>query len=238
LAKIAVELDRALTRRSMNGDRGHTSARRLAQGNGWTVSDVICTCGPEDHPFEEKHSGFSIAIVAVGTFQYRSTVGGELMTPGSLLFGNAGKCFECTHEHGRGDRCLSFGYTPDSFERLAADAGVRRAKPGFRMLRLPPLRAFSPLVARAIAGLGRFVDVPWEEISLKLAARAVALECGVSPGSRSPSASAVASDAPRDGAGENPRHRSRLWLRRCVKLQPRLPRRIWRQPASLSPADR
>ncbi|MGC1978965.1 MAG: hypothetical protein WA671_19765, partial [Candidatus Sulfotelmatobacter sp.] len=70
MGKIAVELDRALTRRTLSGDPGRTSARRRAQGDGWTVSDVICTFGPQDRPFEERHTGFSIAIVAAGSFQY------------------------------------------------------------------------------------------------------------------------------------------------------------------------
>src|SRR5271165_1659779 len=148
LAKIAVELEQALKRRALSGAPGNAVARRLAEGDGWTVSDVVCTSGPQDRPFEERHSGFSIAIVAAGSFQYRSAAGRELMTPGALLLGNPGQCFECSHEHGTGDRCLSFRYAPNYFERLAADAGVRRAKPDFCMLRLPPLRALSALVAR------------------------------------------------------------------------------------------
>ncbi|MGA7926700.1 MAG: AraC family ligand binding domain-containing protein [Candidatus Sulfotelmatobacter sp.] len=157
----------------MNGEPGHTSAHMLAQGGGWTASDVICTSGPQDRPFEERHSGFSIAIVAAGSFQYRAAAGQELMTPGSLLLGNAGQCFECGHAHSRGDRSLSFGYTPDYFERVAADAGLRSARLDFRMLRLPPVRAFSTLVARAFAGLAGSVDIPWEELSLQLAAQAL-----------------------------------------------------------------
>src|SRR5260370_30123377 len=66
LAKIAVELEQALKRRALSGAPGNTVARRLAEGNGWTVSDVVCTSGPQDRPFEERHSGFSIAIVAAG----------------------------------------------------------------------------------------------------------------------------------------------------------------------------
>jgi AraC family transcriptional regulator len=192
LAKIAVELDRALTRRALSGDPGHTSARRLAQGDGWTVSDVICTSGPQDRPFEEQHWGFSIAIVAAGSFQYRSAAGHELMTPGSLLLGNAGQCFECGHQHGTGDRSLSFGYAPDYFERVATDAGVPGARPDFRMLRLPPLRAFSTLVARALAGLAGSADVAWEELSLQLAAQAVQLGGGSLRDPKGPTASAVA----------------------------------------------
>jgi len=101
------------------------------------------------------------------------------MTPGSLLLGNAGQCFECGHEHGAGDRCLSFRYVPNHFESLVADAGARGAKPEFRTLRLPPLRALSRLVARACAGLARGVDMPWEEISVQLAAQTVQLMGGV-----------------------------------------------------------
>ncbi|HEX4592857.1 MAG TPA: AraC family transcriptional regulator [Bryobacteraceae bacterium] len=182
MAKIAVELERALTRRALCGAAGQATARRLAQGDGWTVQDVVCTSGPQDRPFEELHSGFSIAIVVAGSFQYRSTTGHELMTPGSLLLGNAGQCFECGHEHGWGDRCVSFYYAPDYFERLAADSGVRGPRPDFRTHRLPPLRALSPLIARACAALSMDgpADGAWEELSVQLAARTVQLVRGLS----------------------------------------------------------
>jgi AraC-like DNA-binding protein len=192
LAKIAVALVRALERRAVTGDRGHASANRLAQGGGWTVSDVICTSGPQDRPFEERHSGFSIAIIAAGSFQYRSAAAHELLTPGSLLLGNAGQCFECSHEHSAGDRCLSFGYDPDYFETVAAEAGVRGVKPDFRTLRLPALPALSALVARAFAGLTGSVNVPWEELSLQLAAKALRFERGLSADPKNTPASAVA----------------------------------------------
>jgi AraC family transcriptional regulator len=194
LAKIAVELEQALAQRALNGAPGQAMARRLAQGDGWTVQDIVCTSGPQDRPFEERHSGFSIAIVAAGSFQYRSTTGRELMTPGSILLGNAGQCFECGHEHGSGDRCLSFYYAPDYFERLAADAGARAPSSNFRSLRLPPLRALSPLIARACAALSMngLVNVPWEELSVRLAAQAVQLVVGLSPHSNSAPPSAEA----------------------------------------------
>jgi len=194
LAKIAVELERALGQRVLNRAAGEASARRLAQGDGWTVQDVVCTSGPQDRPFEELHSGFSIAIVAAGSFQYRSSAGCELMTPGSLLLGNAGQCFECGHEHGLGDRCLSFYYAPDYFDRLAADAGARGPRPDFRTPRLPPVRALSPLIARACTGLtmNDDVDVPWEELSVQLAAQTVQLVSGLSPNRNGAPPSAVA----------------------------------------------
>lgn len=175
MAKIAVELNQAPARRDVEGEPGRIAAGRIARGHGWSVSDLVCICGPHDRPFEEKHSGFSIAIVAAGTFQYRSAAGNELMTPGSLMLGNAGQQFECAHSHGRGDHCLSIGFTPDYFERLAADAGFRRGDRKFRALRLPPVRDFSALAARALAGLAGPASVPWEELSLRLAANALRL---------------------------------------------------------------
>lgn len=60
------------------------------------------------------------------------------------------------------------------------------------MLRLPPLRALSTLVVRALAGLAGSADVPWEELSLQLAAQAVQLGAGSLRSPSDPAASAVA----------------------------------------------
>lgn len=197
MAKIAVDLEQALELRAVHATPAQTDVRLLAKGYDWKVEDVMCTAGPQDRPFEERHTGVTIAIVAAGSFQYRGPVGHskgqELMTPGSLVLGNAGQCFECGHEHGAGDRCISFWYAPDYFERLAADAGARGRTLDFRMLRLPPLRELSPLTARAFACLAgskeRFIDMPWEELGVRLAARAVQLAGGfLPPASSTPAA--------------------------------------------------
>src|SRR6266581_386737 len=107
LGKIAADLDQALARREASGAPGRTTGRLVAGGNGWSVEDVLCTCGPGDRPFEERHTAMSIGVVVRGTFQYRSPLGRELMTPGTFLLGNAGQCFECGHEHAAGDRCVA-----------------------------------------------------------------------------------------------------------------------------------
>jgi AraC-like DNA-binding protein len=153
--------------------------RLLGQGDGWAVADVVCASGPQDRPFEERHENAAVAVVAAGSFQYRSTTGRSLMTPGSLLLGNPGQEFECGHEHGEGDRCVSFWYAPDYFERVAADVGARGARLGFRVPRLPPLRGLSRLVAQACARLGGVAEASWEELGVKLAARAVQLAAGL-----------------------------------------------------------
>src|SRR5260221_5616439 len=112
MAKVALDLEQAVTRRHVEGTAGEASSRVLASGDGWSVSDVICTSGPRDRAFEEQHSAVSVSVVVAGTFQYRSRCGRELLSPGSLLLGNEGQSYECAHEHGTGDRCLPSFYSP------------------------------------------------------------------------------------------------------------------------------
>ncbi|MFM0556335.1 AraC family transcriptional regulator [Paraburkholderia sediminicola] len=174
MGKIAVTLQQALARREQEGARGGTSARALAGDAGWGVEDVLCTFGPRDQPFEERHSGICIAMVVAGSFAYRAATGRELLTPGALLLGNTGDCFECGHRHGAGDRCIAFHYAPAYFERLAADAGLGRGNPQFKRARLPSLRALSPLIARACVGASASADgsgpTAWDELAVELAA--------------------------------------------------------------------
>jgi AraC-like DNA-binding protein len=133
------------------------------------VADVVCTAGPDDRPFEEQHRNVCIAVVAAGSFQYRSRAGRVLLAPGSLLLGNAGQVYECGHEHAKGDRCISFSYAPEYFERVTADADAGTAK--FGVTALPAVRATSPAVARACAGLASRAarDLAWEELGVRLA---------------------------------------------------------------------
>jgi AraC family transcriptional regulator len=169
LAKIAVALERALARRRARGEAGRATPRTIAAGDGWSVADVICTSGPQDRSFEEHHTAYSIAMVLSGTFQYRSALGSGLMAPGSLMLGNPSLPYECGHEHGEGDRCVVFWYTPEYFERLAGGDGK------FRTARLPPLRAMTPLVTSAAAGALGAAEISWEELGVRVAARTVAL---------------------------------------------------------------
>ena len=154
---------------------GRIQSRQLASGPGWTVDDVVCSCGPGDRPYPEQHERVSIAIVASGTFQYRGSGsnGREVMTPGSILLGSPGQAFECGHEHGTGDRCLSFGFEPSYFETMADGSRVTDVRRVFRSLRLPPLPTLSPIVAEAWSALGRPCDVDWEELAVRIAARVV-----------------------------------------------------------------
>jgi AraC-like DNA-binding protein len=187
LVKIAIDLWRALERRRTEGNPGRTTPRILASGDGWRAADVLCTCGPQDRPFEEQHAYHSIAVVLAGSFQYRASPGSGLMAPGSLMLGNPGQCFECGHEHGDGDRCVAFWYAPDYFDRLAADAGHAAGARRFDAARLPPLRSTAPLVARAGTGAIEPDGVAWEELAVELAAQAMNLAARVSNRPRPPS---------------------------------------------------
>jgi AraC family transcriptional regulator len=149
-------------------------AQRLASGPGWSVSEILCSAGPCDRRFEEQHDAVCIAAVMEGSFQYRSTQGAATLVPGAVLLGNHRSCFECGHDHGTGDRCLSFMFEPGFFESIASSIPSTRQS-AFRLPRLPPLMSLMPILAAAErAGLEQ--DCGWfEQIALDLAGSAVAL---------------------------------------------------------------
>jgi AraC family transcriptional regulator len=186
LAKIALDLERALAARGARGTPGAMTSRMLATGSGWTVADVVCTHGPQDRAYEERHTQPTIAVVLAGSFQYRCAAGYSVMTPGALLLGNAGRCFHCSHEHGEGDRCVAFTYEADYFERLATDAGVRGRQFAFPAAAVPALRGVSSFAVRASAGLLGAPGVSWGELAVGLAAEAVQLTAGISCAGRTP----------------------------------------------------
>ena len=166
LGKIAVDLERALRRQAGSGASGHAEGRRIARGEGWSVSDVICTSGPNDRPFEEQHDGASIAVVVAGTFQYRSPLGSSVLTPGSLLLGHPGQCFECGHEHAAGDRCIAFRYAPHFFDEIAAGRRLRASH-------VAPVPDLSRLFVRAAAGGALGSRIAWDELAVELAEAAL-----------------------------------------------------------------
>jgi AraC family transcriptional regulator len=147
------------------------TSRLLASGRGWTVHDVVCTAGPRDRPFEERHHWVCIAAVTQGTFQYRTTQGTATLAPGAFLLGNAGACFECGHEHGVGDRCVSFHFAPDYFEDIVtAVPGARRLD--FAVPRVAPSTSLAPLIAAAETAQDDGIEL--EEVALSVAGAAVA----------------------------------------------------------------
>jgi AraC family transcriptional regulator len=153
LGKIAVACPPVMTQHDDGTTVRRPARRLLAHGDGWSVWDVVCDAGPQDRRFEEQLSNMCIAIVAAGSFQYRASAGREVMTPGSLLLGNAGQHFDCGHEHAIGDRCISFSYEQRYFEGIAAEVGVQERNARFSILRVPAVRELSSLVVRACIGV-------------------------------------------------------------------------------------
>jgi AraC-like DNA-binding protein len=143
-------------------------SRKIAAGRGWIFHDVVCTAGPQDRAFEEAHPSICIAAVTAGSFQYRSSLGDAVLAPGSLMLGKAGTCYQCGHEHGIGDRCLAFHFSPARWEEIvAAIPGCRHAD--IRRASLPPLMALAPLLAEVEAACEEG-DAAWfEELALRLA---------------------------------------------------------------------
>jgi AraC-like DNA-binding protein len=159
------------------------ASQTVASGPGWRVIDVVCDHGPEDRAFTEQHAETSIAIVTRGSFQYRSTVGRAMMTPGALLLGNAGTCFECGHEHAAGDRCLAFHFAPAYFESVAAGVpGARSA--AFPRPSLPPAERLVSLLAEAVLARNERDEPALEDIAIRLAGAAIGLSAERAPARR------------------------------------------------------
>ncbi len=152
------------------GERRSPVVHPLLSVPGLDVMYVICHSGPDDQPFEEKNYYVSLAIVVEGTFKYRARRAPVLLSPGSLLLISAEDNFECSHEHGCGDRCISFQYEPAYFERIAADVGARGNALKFSQDRLPALPSLIPLSAEAQAGMAGPHAVDLEELAVDLAA--------------------------------------------------------------------
>jgi len=188
LAKIAVENRPLPDRHARTSERGSQQPQVLAAGDGWSIYDVVCTAGPKDPAFEEQHSRTSVAVVLSGTFQYRTATGSELMTTGSILLGNPGESFECGHEHGIGDRCISFHYSDEFCERSEI-----APKQLFHIPRIPALRALSKVVASASMLQRNDIDHGlFQETAFQVLDRAAHLQHGLSCRKGTPSVSSLA----------------------------------------------
>ena len=163
-------LELALARKAEAGQPSALEGRPIAAGRGWHVVDFVCTCGPNDVAVEERHTLTSVSLVLAGTFMCRSQRGRSLLSAGSLFLGGAGDAFECSHEHGEGDRCLSFQFDPELFDQIAGDVGARTE--AFGRDSLPPVRSLAKLVARAISAISRPSEL--EDVAYELAGTALA----------------------------------------------------------------
>jgi AraC family transcriptional regulator len=181
---------RGAARRKPGGDAGpaeRTIVERIfAAGDGWSVRDYVCRAGPADRPFEEAHDGFSVSAVVAGSFSYRSGAGAALLYPGAILLGNNGRCFECDHPHGVGDRCLSINVREDLFSEIAATA-ASTSRFHFSTPSLPPAPGVLPVAAL----MESFAAVPAsrrEEMALSVVERVMSAMSGRGKPSAPPTA--------------------------------------------------
>jgi AraC-like DNA-binding protein len=144
----------------------------LLQRQSISVSDFRCSAGPGDTPFVERHHCHSISFVRKGSFGCRSR--GRLfeLVAGSILVGHPGGEYVCSHDHVRGDECLSFLLRPELVQAIGDQAGIWQigcAPP------LPELMVLGELAQAAADGRG---DIGLDEVGQLFASRFVEVVSG------------------------------------------------------------
>jgi len=142
---------RLVAGRRARGERGSASIAPIFQGEGWRIADILCSADASDAAFEEQHDYVSIALVVAGAFSYRSSAGSSDLCSGSMLLGSPRTSFSCTHEHGAGDRCIAFQFSPECYDELLALFGAAKAGAIFPRVALPISTRGAALFARAEA---------------------------------------------------------------------------------------
>ncbi|HZP67451.1 MAG TPA: AraC family transcriptional regulator [Rudaea sp.] len=142
----------------------------LRQGS-LTVTDYRCAATPQDRPFTELHGACSIAYVRRGSFTYRYRGKVYELVTGSILIGQQGDEFMCTHDHHAcGDECLSFHLAPELVETLTS-AGATARERIWRAGALPPLPALTVIGELAQACVERRSDIGVDEAGMVLILR-------------------------------------------------------------------
>ena len=148
------------------------ASRTLFRSASISVVDYRCEAGPDDRPFAERHGAFSISYVRNGAFGYRSRGRSYELVAGSVMVGFAGDEYVCTHDHVRGDDCLSFQIPEAMVEALGARKQI------FRLGRVPPLPELVVLGELAQAAAEGKSDLGLDEAGMLLAARFVDVVSG------------------------------------------------------------
>lgn len=137
-----------------------------------SVSDFRCTAGPDDRPFVEQFDCHSISYVRKGSFGCRTRGRSFELVTGSVLIGHPGDEYLCSHEHCRGDECLSFFLTPELVDAIGDSTEV------WRIGAAPPLPELMVLGELAQATADGRNDLGLDEIGQLLAHRFVEVVSG------------------------------------------------------------
>jgi AraC family transcriptional regulator len=132
-----------------------------------SVVDYRCSAGPADDPFVEAHTGFSLSYVRSGSFGYHARGASFELVAGSLLVGQPGDEYICTHGHDGGDECLSFELAPALVERLGGQTEI------WRTGCVPPLPELMVLGELAQAVVDGTSNLGLDEIGMLLSTRFV-----------------------------------------------------------------
>ncbi len=143
-------------------------ATTLFRGESVCVRDFVCSAGPDDKPFTEMHESYRLAYVRRGSFGCSTQGRSHELVAGSLMIGEPGQEYRCTHEHhDGGDECLSVQVSTELIESLG---GEREDWRGGCLPPLPELMVYGELAQAAAGGAS---DVGVDEAALMLAARFV-----------------------------------------------------------------
>src|SRR6187551_281104 len=99
-------------------------ATTVYAGDALSVTRYRCSDGPDAAPFMEQHPVTSISYVRSGSFGYRVRGTAFELVAGSVMVGQRGDEFVCTHEHVVGDECLSISLSSALTETLSTDRTV------------------------------------------------------------------------------------------------------------------
>ncbi len=147
-------------------------ATNILQSGPISVFDYRCTVSAAEEPVVEQHGGFDVAYVRTGSFGYRARGRAFELVAGSVLVGNPGDEYVCTHDHVCGDECLSFQLAPEVAETIDDTAAIWRAGG------VPPLPELMVLGELAQATAEGRSDVALDEVGMAFAARLVDVVSG------------------------------------------------------------
>jgi len=147
-------------------------ATTLLQRGPISVVDYRCGVGPADRPWVEEHTDFSVSYVRKGSFGYRCRGESFDLVAGSVLVGQRGDEYICSHDHVYGDECLSFRLAPSLVDAIGGKVGLWRSRG------IPPLPELMVIgeLAQAVAE-GRS-DLDLDEVGLIFAAQFVDIASG------------------------------------------------------------
>ena len=160
-------------RKERDGAPGGSFGKLVAEGDGWRVLDIVCTAGPRDRPFEERHAWTSISMVMAGSFNYRSDRGCVADVAGRAAARQRRTQLRMFASAWRGRSMRLVSIQPGFVRRASRVMRVLPA-PRFSHDRIPPLRALAPITARIATAIDR--GAHFEEIGLELAGAVIQID--------------------------------------------------------------